>query len=158
MEEVFREALGRIREQGERARTAEDAWAGLCGYLDAVFGMLAADRGANDLMTTGLSGVPSLDALHAHNRETLAALPARMSSIATRRSWHPARPHSPAFPARRHQPASMARKRSITVGTRGRAAGPAAGNFGVRRVPGPADCGRFRGAARGRRMGGEWDA
>ncbi|MFJ2957917.1 TetR/AcrR family transcriptional regulator [Streptomyces sp. NPDC087270] len=83
VEEVFREALGRIREQGERARTAEDAWAGLCGYLDAVFGMLAADRGANDLMTTGLSGVPSLDALHAHNRETLAALLGRARADGT---------------------------------------------------------------------------
>jgi AcrR family transcriptional regulator len=74
VEEVFREALARIREAGEQARGAADPWAGLTGYLDAVFTMLAADRGANDLMTTALPGVPSLDALHGHNRETVGGL------------------------------------------------------------------------------------
>jgi AcrR family transcriptional regulator len=86
VEEVFRDALARIREAGERARTADDPWAGLTGYLDAVFTVLAADRGANDLMTTGLPGVPSLDALHGHNRDTVTALLRRARHDGTARA------------------------------------------------------------------------
>ncbi|MZD04715.1 TetR family transcriptional regulator, partial [Streptomyces sp. SID5785] len=71
---VFRDQLTGTIDAGERARTAPDAWAALAGYLDAVFAVLAADRGTNDLMTTGLRGVEALDAVHAHNRETLDVL------------------------------------------------------------------------------------
>ncbi|MFC3575465.1 TetR/AcrR family transcriptional regulator [Streptomyces yaanensis] len=74
VDEVFRDALMETTAAGERARTAEDAWTGLTEYLEAVFTGLAADRGTNDLMTTGLEGVTSLEAIHAHNRETVAGL------------------------------------------------------------------------------------
>jgi len=74
VDEVFRDALTETTAAGERARTAEDAWTGLTEYLEAVFTGLAADRGTNDLMTTGLEGVTSLEAIHAHNRETVAGL------------------------------------------------------------------------------------
>ncbi|MFC8449736.1 TetR/AcrR family transcriptional regulator [Kitasatospora sp. NPDC057223] len=82
-EAVFREALGTIREAGEQARSAADPWAGLTGYLDRVFALLATDRGAGDLMTTGLAGVPSLDALHPHNLETVAMLVGRAQENGT---------------------------------------------------------------------------
>lgn len=74
VDEVFRDALTETTAAGECARTAEDAWTGLTEYLETVFAGLAADRGTNDLMTTGLAGVPSLEAIHAHNRETLDGL------------------------------------------------------------------------------------
>ncbi|GGL94630.1 TetR family transcriptional regulator [Streptomyces fumigatiscleroticus] len=74
VEAVFHETLDRVRQAGEEARRAADPWAGLNAYLEAVFTVLAGDRGANDLMTTGLQGVPSLETLHPHNAETLAGL------------------------------------------------------------------------------------
>ncbi len=74
VDEVFSGALAETTAAGERARTAEDAWTGLTGYLHTVFAGLAADRGTNDLMTTGLEGVTSLEAVHAHNRETVGGL------------------------------------------------------------------------------------
>lgn len=74
VDEVFRDALTGTTAAGERARTAEDAWTGLTRYLHTVFTGLAADRGSNDLMTTRLEGVTSLEAVHAHNRETVEVL------------------------------------------------------------------------------------
>ncbi|MER6352222.1 helix-turn-helix domain-containing protein [Streptomyces sp. NPDC001634] len=74
VDEVFRDALTETTAAGERARTAEDAWTGLTEYLEVVFAGLAGDRGTNDLMTTGLKGVTSLEAIHAHNRETVGGL------------------------------------------------------------------------------------
>ena len=86
VEEIFRGPLDRVREAGEEARIAADPWAGLAAYLDRVFSMLAADRGANDLMTTGLPGVPSLAALHTHNHDTVAALLGRAQEEGTARA------------------------------------------------------------------------
>ncbi|MFI6564064.1 TetR/AcrR family transcriptional regulator [Streptomyces sp. NPDC050534] len=74
VDEVFRDALTETMAAGTQARTAEDAWTGLTRYLHTVFATLAADRGTNDLMTTSLESVTSLDAIHAHNRETIADL------------------------------------------------------------------------------------
>ena len=74
VDEVFRDALTETMAAGERARTAEDAWKGLTQYLRTVFAGLAADRGTNDLMTTNLEGVTSLEEIHAHNRETIHEL------------------------------------------------------------------------------------
>ncbi|MDI3387894.1 helix-turn-helix domain-containing protein [Streptomyces sp. B-S-A8] len=71
---VFRDPLTDTMAAGEQARAAEDAWAGLTGYLEAVFTVLATDRGTNDLMTTPLRGVKALEAVHAHNRRTLELL------------------------------------------------------------------------------------
>ncbi|AUY53698.1 TetR/AcrR family transcriptional regulator [Streptomyces sp. CB01881] len=83
VEEVFREALDAIRAAGEEARFAASPWAGFTGYLDQVFALLAADRGAGDLMTTGLAGVPSLEALHLHNLETVTMLIGRAQEDGT---------------------------------------------------------------------------
>ncbi|OIK03763.1 TetR/AcrR family transcriptional regulator [Streptomyces monashensis] len=74
VDEVFRDALTETTAAGDRARTAEDAWTGLTEYLRTVFAGLAADRGTNDLMTTHLEGVTSLEAIHAHNRTTIDGL------------------------------------------------------------------------------------
>ncbi|GAA5025013.1 TetR/AcrR family transcriptional regulator [Streptomyces siamensis] len=74
VDEVFEDALTATMAAGERARTAADAWTGLVDYMESVFAGLAADRGAIDLMTTGLEGVTTLEAVHAHNRETVDAL------------------------------------------------------------------------------------
>ncbi|WP_416478705.1 TetR/AcrR family transcriptional regulator [Streptomyces sp. LKA04] len=83
---VFRDSLTGTMEAGERARSATDAWAGLTGYLDAVFAALAADRGSNDLMTTRLRGVDSLEAVHEHNRATVDALLVRCRDEGTVRA------------------------------------------------------------------------
>ncbi|MDX3855189.1 helix-turn-helix domain-containing protein [Streptomyces sp. AK02-01A] len=74
IEAVFHDVLAATIEAGERARAAADAWAGLNGYLERIFEGLAADRGATDLMTTGIAGVPTLETLHAHNAETVRGL------------------------------------------------------------------------------------
>ncbi|MER6087416.1 TetR/AcrR family transcriptional regulator [Streptomyces bluensis] len=74
---VFRDVLTDTMTVGEEARAVEDAWAGLTGYLEAVFAVLAADRGTNDLMTTHLEGVDALESVHAHNRETIELLLSR---------------------------------------------------------------------------------
>ncbi|MER5177070.1 helix-turn-helix domain-containing protein [Streptomyces sp. NPDC002896] len=74
IEAVFHDLLAGTRHMGEQARAHADAWAGLTRYLEGIFEGLAADRGANDLMTTGIQGVASLEALHAHNRETIGLL------------------------------------------------------------------------------------
>nr|WSX52110.1 TetR/AcrR family transcriptional regulator [Streptomyces sp. NBC_00974] len=74
---VFANTLHGTVEAGEEARRAADPWAALAGYLEAVFAVLAADRGANDLMTTAIEGVTSLDSVHAHNHETLTLLVGR---------------------------------------------------------------------------------
>lgn len=71
---VFHDQLTGTIDAGETARAEADAWTALTAYLDAVFAVLAADRGTNDLMTTGLRGVDALEAVHAHNRETLGLL------------------------------------------------------------------------------------
>ncbi|OEV10869.1 TetR/AcrR family transcriptional regulator [Streptomyces nanshensis] len=77
VEAVFHERLTSTRRAGEEARARDDAWAGLTDYLEGIFAGLASDRAANDLMTTGIRGVPSLDALHVHNRETVGTLLSR---------------------------------------------------------------------------------
>ncbi|MFC9223117.1 TetR/AcrR family transcriptional regulator [Streptomyces hygroscopicus] len=74
IEAVFGDSLRDILRAAEEARSAPDAWAGLTAYLERIFGLLAADRGTNDLMTTGIQGVPSLDALRAENHKTLDVL------------------------------------------------------------------------------------
>ncbi|MFG2470682.1 TetR/AcrR family transcriptional regulator [Streptomyces canus] len=71
---VFRDPLAGTMAAGEQARAAEDPWEGLVGYAEAVFAVLATDRGTNDLMTTHLEGVESLQAVHAHNRATMELL------------------------------------------------------------------------------------
>ncbi|MFD3559834.1 TetR/AcrR family transcriptional regulator [Streptomyces sp. NPDC058686] len=71
---VFRDQLTGTMDAGERARTTDDAWTGLTGYLQAVFTVLATDRGTNDLMTTHLEGVESLEAVHTHNHHTVELL------------------------------------------------------------------------------------
>ena len=74
IEAVFHTTLAAVIDAGEEARQSDDPWAGLNGYLDRVFTVLAADRGANDLMTTGIEGVPTLEKLHVHNAETFTGL------------------------------------------------------------------------------------
>ncbi|MFJ2607859.1 TetR/AcrR family transcriptional regulator [Streptomyces sp. NPDC087425] len=86
VEEVFADLLADTRRRGERAREAEDAWAGLTGYLEGVFAGLAADRGANDLMTTGIEGAASLAELHTHNGETIRLLLDRAKAQGTVRA------------------------------------------------------------------------
>ncbi|MFC8132005.1 TetR/AcrR family transcriptional regulator [Streptomyces sp. NPDC057302] len=71
---VFHDLLTGTMAVGEEARAAPDAWAALHDYLRAVFVTLAADRGTNDLMTTHLEGIEALQAVHAHNRETVDIL------------------------------------------------------------------------------------
>lgn len=71
---VFSDPLAGTTAAGERARAASDPWEGLVGYLEAVFAVLASDRGTNDLMTTHLEGAESLQAVHAHNRATIELL------------------------------------------------------------------------------------
>ncbi|KQW14869.1 TetR/AcrR family transcriptional regulator [Streptomyces sp. Root369] len=71
---VFRDPLAGTMAAGEQARAAADPWEGLVGYTEAVFAVLATDRGTNDLMTTHLEGVESLQAVHAHNRATMEVL------------------------------------------------------------------------------------
>ncbi|MEU4985229.1 helix-turn-helix domain-containing protein [Streptomyces sp. NPDC021969] len=83
---VFRDSLTGTMDAGERARKAPDAWAGLTGYLEVVFGTLAADRGSNDLMTTHLRGVDSLEAVHEHNRRTVDTLLTRLRDEGTVRA------------------------------------------------------------------------
>ncbi|MCX4673377.1 TetR/AcrR family transcriptional regulator [Streptomyces sp. NBC_01381] len=74
---VFHDVLTDTMAAGEQARAAADAWSALNGYLQAVFVTLAADRGTNDLMTTHLRGVEALEAVHAHNRQTVDVLLSR---------------------------------------------------------------------------------
>lgn len=74
---VFHDVLTGTMTAGEQARTAPDAWAALNDYLRTVFVTLAADRGTNDLMTTNLEGIDALQAVHAHNRETMDILLSR---------------------------------------------------------------------------------
>ncbi|MFF0082047.1 TetR/AcrR family transcriptional regulator [Streptomyces canus] len=71
---VFRDPLAGTMAAGEQARAAADPWEGLVGYTEAVFAVLATDRGTNDLMTTHLEGVEALQAVHAHNRATMELL------------------------------------------------------------------------------------
>ncbi|MFI0509447.1 TetR/AcrR family transcriptional regulator [Streptomyces sp. WSLK1-5] len=71
---VFSDPLAGTTAAGERARAAPDPWEGLVAYLEAVFAVLASDRGTNDLMTTHLEGVESLQAVHTHNRATVELL------------------------------------------------------------------------------------
>ncbi|MFF0093425.1 TetR/AcrR family transcriptional regulator [Streptomyces canus] len=74
---VFRDPLAGSMAAGEQARAAADPWDGLVGYAEAVFAVLATDRGTNDLTTTHLKGVESLQAVHAHNRATMELLLSR---------------------------------------------------------------------------------
>ncbi|WP_127353790.1 TetR/AcrR family transcriptional regulator [Actinacidiphila soli] len=86
VDEVFRDSLAETTAAGERARTAEDGWSGLLAYVETVFEGLATNRGTNDLMTTRLEGVGSLEAVHAHNRETVDLLLRRGREQGTIRS------------------------------------------------------------------------
>ncbi|RLV09099.1 TetR family transcriptional regulator [Streptomyces griseocarneus] len=86
IEAVFGEGLTATLHRGEEARAAEDAWSGLVHYLEHIFEGLAADRGANDLMTTGIQGIPSLENLKAHHHETVSLLFARAREQGTLRS------------------------------------------------------------------------
>ncbi|MFG2651430.1 TetR/AcrR family transcriptional regulator [Streptomyces sp. NPDC048436] len=83
IEAVFHDALAAAMQAGEEARRASDAWAGLTGYAADVFAGMAADRGAVELMTTPITGVPSLDALHVHNADTYRLLLGRCRADGT---------------------------------------------------------------------------
>ncbi|MBB5122091.1 TetR family transcriptional regulator [Streptomyces eurocidicus] len=85
IEAVFGEGLTGTLRRGEDARHAADAWEGLVHYLEYIFAGLAADRGANDLMTTGIQGIPSLEALKAHHHETVSLLIRRAQNQGTLR-------------------------------------------------------------------------
>lgn len=85
VEAVFHDMLADRLAAGEEARRGADPWAALVTYLEGTFTALAADRGANDLMTTAISGAPSLAALHEHNRETLSLLTERARQQGTMR-------------------------------------------------------------------------
>ncbi|SCK23283.1 transcriptional regulator, TetR family [Streptomyces sp. WMMB 714] len=85
IEAVFHDMLTATVGAGEEARRAEDPWNGLVSYVEHLFAGLAADRGATDLLTTGVEGVPTLDALHAHNAETFRGLLARCVTEGTAR-------------------------------------------------------------------------
>jgi AcrR family transcriptional regulator len=74
IEAVFQDALTPILHSARQCREHTDAWHGLTAYLDRVFALLAADRGAGDLLTTDIQGVPTLDALREENRRTLDTL------------------------------------------------------------------------------------
>ncbi|MET8011935.1 TetR family transcriptional regulator [Streptomyces sp. NPDC005271] len=74
IEAVFGDSLRDILRAAQDARKSADAWAGLTAYLERIFRLLAGDRGTNDLMTTGIQGVPSLDALREENARTIGAL------------------------------------------------------------------------------------
>ncbi|WP_078966525.1 TetR/AcrR family transcriptional regulator [Streptomyces sp. WM6378] len=74
VEAVFHDDLAAVMASGERARLADDAWGALTTYLEGVCALLARDRGVGDLMTTGIEGAPTLDAIHAHNHATLSGL------------------------------------------------------------------------------------
>ncbi len=74
VEAVFHEDLTAVMAAGEEARLAQDAWGALTAYLEGVCALLARDRGVGDLMTTGIRGVPTLDAIHAHNHATVSEL------------------------------------------------------------------------------------
>lgn len=71
---VFHGTLDGTRRAGDRARECQDPWQGLTEYIESVFVGLAADRGTNDLMTSGPHRSEELAALHAHNRDTIALL------------------------------------------------------------------------------------
>ncbi|MFF7388640.1 TetR/AcrR family transcriptional regulator [Streptomyces scabiei] len=71
---VFHDQLAGTMAVGDRVRDAPDAWTGLTEYLGAVFDTLAADRGTNDLMTTRVPGVDTLEDVHEHNRQTIESL------------------------------------------------------------------------------------
>ncbi|GAA0491066.1 helix-turn-helix domain-containing protein [Streptomyces sp. NPDC046215] len=85
IEAVFGEALQDTVRRGEVAREAGDARRGLVRYLEHLFEVLAADRGSNDLMTTGIQDVPSLDTLKAHHHETVSLLVGRAQEQGTLR-------------------------------------------------------------------------
>ncbi|MFE9400433.1 TetR/AcrR family transcriptional regulator [Streptomyces sp. NPDC006530] len=74
VEAVFHEDLTAVMASGEEARLARDAWGALTAYLEGVCALLARDRGVGDLMTTGIEGAPTLDAIHAHNHATVSEL------------------------------------------------------------------------------------
>lgn len=80
VEAVFHEDLAAVMASGERARLEDDAWGALATYLEGVCALLARDRGVGDLMTTGIEGVPTLDAIHVHNHETLSELMRRAAA------------------------------------------------------------------------------
>ncbi|MFF7725430.1 TetR/AcrR family transcriptional regulator [Streptomyces sp. NPDC008001] len=77
VEAVFGEGLSDTLRRGDEARKAGDPWEGLVRYLEYIFEGLAADRGANDLMTTGIPDIPTLDALKTHHHETVTLLLSR---------------------------------------------------------------------------------
>ncbi|MET8678264.1 helix-turn-helix domain-containing protein [Streptomyces sp. NPDC004647] len=85
IEEVFHDALTATLRAGEEARKGDDAWAAFTGYLERIFEGLATDRGANDLMTTGIEGITSLDALRSHHHETISILIRRAQDQGTMR-------------------------------------------------------------------------
>ncbi|MFG2719757.1 TetR/AcrR family transcriptional regulator [Streptomyces sp. NPDC048416] len=74
IETVFHDALVPILDMGREIRDHPDAWHGLTAYLDRIFALLAVDRGAGDLLTTTIQGVPTLDVLREENHRTLEIL------------------------------------------------------------------------------------
>ncbi|MCX5382349.1 TetR/AcrR family transcriptional regulator [Streptomyces sp. NBC_00083] len=74
VEAVFHDDLTAVMAAGERARAADGAWGALTAYLEGVCALLARDRGVGDLMTTGIEGAPTLDAIHLHNHTTVSGL------------------------------------------------------------------------------------
>ncbi|MFD7342390.1 TetR/AcrR family transcriptional regulator [Streptomyces violascens] len=80
VEAVFHDDLAAVMAAGERARREDDAWGALTAYLEGVCALLARDRGVSDLMTTGIEGAPTLDAIHVHSHETLSGLMRRAAA------------------------------------------------------------------------------
>ncbi|MFC1404928.1 MULTISPECIES: TetR/AcrR family transcriptional regulator [Streptacidiphilus] len=86
IEAVFADGLSTVLRAGERARGAEDAWAGLTALEEEICTLLVTDHGAKDLLTTGIRGIPTLDALKQHNLETVTLLVHRAQRQGTMRT------------------------------------------------------------------------
>ncbi len=85
IEAVFHDSLSANMHLGEEARRAPDAFAALARYMEQIFEVLAADRGAIELMTTTIPAGATLAALREHNHETVALLVRRAQEQGTMR-------------------------------------------------------------------------
>jgi AcrR family transcriptional regulator len=74
---VFEDTLAEIETAGRDALAADDAWAGLCAFLDRAFALHEANRGLKDVVMTRSAARATAESARARLRPLIAKLVAR---------------------------------------------------------------------------------
>lgn len=83
---VLEDTFDEIVDAAQQASTDEDAWRGLCGFLDRFFALHVKNRGLKDMLATRAHGRERADAMRARMRPLIRRLVTRAQEQGTLRA------------------------------------------------------------------------